>query len=175
MTRVLMIRREYFARARQLGRGIAQLDRIIRPRIEKVQQYENYHRFRIAHRSWWEHSGYFEATYLERLYQMADKIASENGLSEYDSIINWELWYNRILNPIKDALWETWERETGLERRYLEARVMLGVNDTVAIDQLLQGSASDVPDLAEPEVHPQRRAVGGWLAWLGWNRAAPTA
>jgi hypothetical protein len=170
------ISREALARARELGAYMAKHDIIVRPRVTEAGQYETYHRFRISHRAHWEGSERFEKTYQDLLYRMADKETRRNGLSEYDSMASWDMWYNRIVGPLREAFWEAWERHVGLERRYYTARLATIKGNPNALKHLL--SMSDALEAEEaaamaataPVLAPMVGNRPGFFAWMGLSR-----
>lgn len=135
-------------KARHLGHEMAR-DPVIRPYLTNAVQYQSYHRFRIAHRAHWEQSTRFELYYQERIFTLADREAAHNGMSEYDSIANWDVWYHRVVHPIKSTFWETWETAMKLESRYLEALLNSGKACPSQFRSIVDGE-SDRPESAIP-------------------------
>lgn len=143
---------------------MARQDTAIQPRMVEAGQYERYTGFRIAHRAYWEQDAHFEQAYQERLLRIADKESRRHGLSELDSIANWDLQYNQILQPLKDALWNAWEQHVALEHRYYSARMAYVKEDPHALKQLLRRLA----ELEHKTV--SRNGFFSWLALLGGRR-----
>lgn len=141
------------SRARDLGVQIARTDPIIRPRLLEVSKHDNYARFRMAHRAYWEHSSRFETRWQEQLINIAERAASQQGLSEHDSIVQWELWYGRIVTPLSSAMWEAWESVHQLEMLYKqELLASAGRRETISIARIIRDGVSQ-----ESEAKPAPR------------------
>lgn len=175
--RKVSISREALAKARDLGIYMAKHDVLIRARVTEAGQYENFHRFRTSHRAYWEQSDRYERNYQDQLFRMADKETRRNGLSEYDSMVSWDMWYNRIVHPLKDAFWDAWEKQMGLERKYYAARMsvirgnpnalkhLLSLSDAVEADEAAVADMASVPE----QVLGNRSGI---FAWMGMRRSA---
>lgn len=112
-------------RARRVGQEMSSDPRIF-PHLDNALQYASYLRFRNAHRAYWEQNPHFEKRYQEPIFLMADKEARRQGKSDYDSITNWDLWYHHVVHPLKSAMWEVWEKNMRLERRFYEKLLAAG-------------------------------------------------
>jgi hypothetical protein len=170
------ISHEVLARAKELGVHMAKHDIILRPRVTEAGQYETYHRFRISHRAHWEESSHFERTYQDQILRLAEKETRRNGLSEYDNMAHWDMSYNRIVGPLREAFWEAWEKYVGLERRYYMARLSTIKGNPNALKHLLSMSDALEAEEAEamaataPVLAPVAGNRSGFFAWMGISR-----
>jgi hypothetical protein len=133
MPRTLVISSGALAKASQLGIEIARTDPVIRPYLNRVASYENYARFRIGHRMYWEQSTRFERLWQERIYRIAEKEGRHHGFRDYNSVIHWDIWYNGVVHPLRSAMWEAWETQVQLESLYHEAVAQLAPRRTEEI------------------------------------------
>ena len=108
-------------KAAELGCEMAKTDHFFRPDVTRASRYDDYRRFRNAHREQWERSDHFVRVWMERLIVIADKEGRNQGLRMDDSMASWDVWYNRIVIPMKSLLWEAWEHSCELPSRYAEA------------------------------------------------------
>ncbi len=60
---------------------------------------------------------------------MAEKEGNNQGLRMDDSMASWDVWYNRIVIPMKALLWEAWEHSCNLQSRYAEATHPIAAQD----------------------------------------------
>ncbi len=139
-------------RARNLGDEMAR-DPLIRPHVVEVLQYENYYRFRLSHRAYWEQSSRWEKHYQDRIFAIADKECAKYHWNNYDNIGNWDVWYNRLVQPIKNSLWETWEEAFKLEARYFEALLSTGRANPRQVLSIIGASPTD-DSMMDEEVMP---------------------
>lgn len=116
-------------RAAELGCEMAKTDRVFRADVSRASHYDDYRRFRNAHREQWERTDRFVRVWLEPLLVLAEKEGKHLGLRMDDSMASWDVWYNRIVMPMKNVFWEAWELNCGLSARYAEAAHPLAAED----------------------------------------------
>lgn len=116
--------------AAELGCKMANSEDFFQPDLRQATRYEDYRRFRNAHREQWERTDRFISVWLDRLFTLAEKEGKRLGLRMDDSMASWDTWYNRIVVPLKNTLWEAWERSCELPARYAEtAHPIVAQND----------------------------------------------
>lgn len=122
MDRTVLIRpsQRALCQAAELGCEMARRDRFVKPDLGRAGCYDDYQRFRNAHRERWERTDVFVRIWLERLFAMAEKEGKRLGLRIDDSMDSWDVWYNRVVMPMKNLLWEAWEHSWDLPARYAE-------------------------------------------------------
>ena len=143
----LFVKESTLAKARHMGAEMAK-DPVIRPHLDGVLQYQSFNRFRNAHRAYWEQSSRWEKHYQERVFVMADKEASRYKIRDQNSMNTWDVWYNNFEQPIKNAIWETWEKQMNLEARYFNALLNAG---KINPNQLLALMGVATPDHEEAQ------------------------
>ena len=150
-------------------------DPLIKPRLHDVLQYSGYFRFRVAHRAFWEQSTRFEIAYQERLFQLADYEGKYHRAVGNDSMLNWDIWYNTVVHPIKTVAWQTWEKSVRLESRYLEALVDSGSATPAEVQRLIDHTGCESDDGGDDTVvalydEPQASFLSRVLGW--WRNEA---
>jgi hypothetical protein len=108
-------------RAAELGCDMARRDRCFKPDLSRAGRFDSYRRFRNAHREQLERSDAFVRRWQDPLFVLADKEARRLGLRVDDSMASWETWYNCLVVPLKNLLWEAWEHSYQLPDRFDEA------------------------------------------------------
>jgi hypothetical protein len=119
-TASLTLSKMAFDQASELGCEMAKDDQVLKPDLRHAHRYEGYSRFRNAHREEWERKDVFEA-WQDRLFALAEREGERLGLRMDDSMASWDVWYHRIVAPLKEALWEAWEHSWDLAALYAEA------------------------------------------------------
>ena len=168
--RIKLIGFKTHAKARLIGEAMAR-DPLIKPRLHDVLQYSGYFRFRVAHRAFWEHSIRFELTYQEGIFQLADREAKCRGAISSDSMLNWDVWYNNVVHPIKTVVWQTWEKSVNLENRYLEALVDSGSATPSDVQRLINHTGCESEDGGDAVVASYKKTPTTFMSQvLGWYR-----
>lgn len=116
-------------KAAELGNEMARTDHFFKPDVTRASRYDDYRRFRNAHREQWERTDHFVRVWMDRLIVLAEKEGKSQGLRMDDSMASWDVWYNRIVTPMKALLWETWEHSCELQSRYTEAAHPIAAED----------------------------------------------
>jgi len=109
-------------RAAELGQEMARKERHCRPNMAMAEHYETYLRYRNAQREIMENSDVFAQRWVERLLTIADKDGRAHGLRMDDSMASWDIWYNKLVLPLKEVFWLAWEQTWKLPEHYAEAR-----------------------------------------------------
>lgn len=140
-------------RAAELGREMARHKTGCRPETSSAYHYENYLRFRNAQRDLMEHNEAFSQRWLEKLFAVADREGRAAGLRMDDSMASWDIWYNKLVVPLKEVFWRAWEQACDLPGRYAEARhLACDVAEAPAVLRVAALGADaqpPTPDLAE--------------------------
>lgn len=144
--------------ARQLG--ITMLaDPVIQPHLRQAHQFGDYDHFRIAHRAYWEQCGPFEP-YQEKIVALAERDGRRLGLDRRNSVEGWDIWYNRLVHPLKDMLWEMWEKGVALEEKYYDACWMARTRRIAPAVSVRREDAIPIPGpmVVPPESYPSAQA-----------------
>lgn len=94
----------------------------------------------------------FVRVWLERLFAIAEKEAKRLGLRVDDSMGAWDIWYNQVVVPMKNLMWETWEHSWDLPARYAEASHPEAAE--LNLSPALQVAQAYSSLLSELKVHP---------------------
>jgi hypothetical protein len=125
-------------RAAELGCDMARHDSFFRPDVSRASRYDDYWRFRNAHREQWEQTDRFVRVWLDKLFVIAEKERKRLGLRMDDSIAAWDAWYNQLVMPMKRLLWEAWEQSCDLPARYAEAAHPIAAAEDMPLSSVLR-------------------------------------
>lgn len=126
------------SKARELGVEMANADPIIRPWLAQACRYDDYQRFRLAHRARWEQTDQFERRWQDRIFKLSERESPSDSHSNCDSIDQWQNWYHLIVCPIKNLMWDAWESAVHLQKLYEDARAKTVANSTGGFTETLR-------------------------------------
>ena len=135
-------------KAKALGIEMAHTDAIIAPRLKDAGRYDDYIHFRTAHRTYWEQSDRYTTFWQQRIFRLCEREAECGGLPDCANVFNLALWHNRLLNPLKDAMWESWEDACELARLYEQARANLRVDQPLQPGQPLRIASAGADEVS---------------------------